>query len=179
MRVIAGAARRTVLLAPEGHNTRPTADRVKENLFNIISPYVPGARFLDLYCGSGAIGIEALSRGAGEAVFVDASKDAIRVTNANLSRARLTGLALTMCAIAAITRLEHEGFSFDIVFLDPPYGMGLISRTLDALGKSPLITPKSLVIAECPANEHPKMAEPLILQDVRDYGSTRLMFLST
>ena len=176
MRVIAGSARRTILTAPKGQNTRPTADRIKENLFNIISPDIRDARFLDLFCGSGAIGIEALSRGAGEAVFVDISKEAVTVTQANLTRARLTGQVVQMCTLAAISRLEHEGSSFDIIFLDPPYGMGLLCRTLDALGKSGILSPEGIIIAECHIDEPEPQAGPFIMQDVREYGSTRLIF---
>ena len=176
MRVIAGSARRTVLAAPTGQSTRPTADRIKENLFNIISPCIPGARFLDLFCGSGAIGIEALSRGTSEAVFVDASSEAVTVTKANLARARLTGRVIHMCGIAAISQLEHEGSSFDIIFLDPPYGMGLLGQTLDALGRSRILSPEGILIAECHVDEPEPPAEPFILQDIREYGSTRMLF---
>ena len=177
MRVIAGAARRTALIAPKGQNTRPTADRIKENLFNIISPYIQGARFLDLYCGSGAIGIEALSRGAREAVFVDVSKDAANVTLANLARTRLTGRVMHMCSLAAISLLEREGKGFDIIFLDPPYGRNLMGPTLEALDKSNLLLPEGVLIAEIHVDEPKPQPETLILQDEREYGATRLIFL--
>ena len=176
MRVIAGSARRSVLLAPHGLNTRPTADRIKENLFNIISPYVPGARFLDLFCGSGAIGIEALSRGACEAVFVDTSKEAMNVTQANIVRTRLTGLTMHMCTLAATSQLEGEGRAFDIIFLDPPYGSDMLGQTLKALDNSPLLCQDGILIAECSVNEEVPELAHLILQDTREYGNTRLMF---
>ena len=176
MRVIAGSARRTPLVAPKGQNTRPTADRIKENLFNIIAPYVPGARVLDLFCGSGAIGIEALSRGAGEAVFVDSSRDAISALTVNLARARLIGRIMPLCIFAAILMLNGEGMGFDIIFLDPPYGQGLLSKTMDELGKSNLLIPDGILIAECQVDESEPESGPLILQDIRAYGNTRLMF---
>ena len=176
MRVIAGSARRTVLAAPKGQHTRPTADRIKENLFNIIASHIPGARFLDLFCGSGAIGIEALSRGCGEAVFVDLSKDAVSVTQANLAKAKLTGKVLPMCVFAAIARLGQEAKQFDIVFLDPPYGLGLLDRTLEALGQSSILAPEGIVIAECSVDGAVPETGPLVLQDTREYGGTKLMF---
>ena len=176
MRVIAGSARRSTLLAPQGLNTRPTADRIKENLFNIISPYVPGARFLDLFCGSGAIGIEALSRGAGEAVFVDTSREAVNVTQANIIRTKLTGQIMHMCTLAAISRLEGEGRGFDIIFLDPPYGSGMLDKALEALDSSPLLSQDGILIAECSVDEEVPELVHLILQDTREYGNTRLMF---
>ncbi|MCL2405632.1 MAG: 16S rRNA (guanine(966)-N(2))-methyltransferase RsmD [Defluviitaleaceae bacterium] len=177
MRIIAGSARRTPLTAPKGTDTRPTADRVKENLFNILMPYIAGARFLDLFCGSGAIGIEALSRGAEEAVFVDTSRDAANTVSANLTRAKLTGRVLTMCALAAIPMLAREDKVFDIIFMDPPYSQGLTTQTLDALLKSPLLSPTGLVVAEIGADEEaPELG--LTLQDIRAYGSARLLFYS-
>jgi len=176
MRIIAGLARRTPLVAPKGQDTRPTADRVKENLFNILAPHVAGAKFLDLFCGSGAIGIEALSRGAEEAVFADSSKDAIDALTANLTRAKLAGRIMPMCALKAISALGKEGRGFDIIFLDPPYGKGLMGRALDTLIKTSLLSPAGILVAECHVDEGVLEAEPLILQDTRIYGQTRLLF---
>jgi len=180
MRIIAGSARRTPLVAPKGQNTRPTADRVKENLFNILTPHIAGARFLDLFCGSGAIGIEALSRGAGEAVFADSSRDAINALTANLARAKLSHAArvLPMCALAAIPLLCKEGKAFDVIFLDPPYNQGLQAQALNALAKSTILAPGGIVVAECDKNEATPEAEPLVIEDIRAYGGTRLLFYS-
>ena len=176
MRIIAGSARRTPLVAPKGQHTRPTADRVKENLFNIIAPQIVGAKFLDLFCGSGAIGIEALSRGAGEAVFADSSKDAIAALTANLARAKLTGRIMPMCAFEAVSVLGKEGRAFDIIFMDPPYGQGLLSKALGALVACNIISPAGIVIAEARVDEEEPEAGPLVLRDIRDYGQTRLLF---
>jgi len=175
MRIIAGSARRTPLAAPKGQDTRPTADRVKENLFNILAPYIAGSKFLDLFCGSGAIGIEALSRGAKEAVFADSSRDAIQALTANLTRAKLTGRILPMCAMAAVSMLGNEGQEFDIIFLDPPYGKGLLAPALDALANSTIVSPTGIIVAECHTDE--KAPESVLaLQDIRVYGSTQLLF---
>ena len=175
VRIIAGSARRTALVAPKGQNTRPTADRIKENLFNIISPHIPGARFLDLFCGSGAIGIEALSRGTGEAVFVDISKDAVSVTQANLARAKLTGHVMQGCSFAAISQFKQQGRAFDIIFLDPPYGLNLLGSTLAALEESCILSPEGIVVTECHVDEPQPQTDSFILQDTREYGSTRIM----
>lgn len=178
MRVIAGQARRTALAAPKGQSTRPTADRIKESLFNIIASYVPDARFLDLFCGSGAIGIEALSRGASGAVFVDISQDAVGVTRANLARVRFEerALVLQMCAVEAISRLGREGRSFDVIFMDPPYGKGLLGPVFDVLEESPILAAGGIVVAEIAADEPLPVAESLGRYDERVYGSTRLVF---
>ena len=178
MRVIAGTARRMPLIAPKGQHTRPTSDRVKENLFNIIASDIRDARFLDLFSGSGAIGIEALSRGAREVVFADTSKDAINAIKSNLDRAKLTARVLSMCVLAAIPFLEQEGMVFDIIFLDPPYGASLLDQALCKLGNGVLLPADGIVIAECHIDEPKPEAGPLVLQDTREYGNTRLMFYS-
>jgi len=167
-----------MLHAPKGMGTRPTADRIKENLFNIIAYNVPDARFLDLFCGSGAIGIEALSRGAAEAVFVDTSRGAIDITQANLDRTRLTDKAkvLCMCALDAITQLEQEGRKFDIIFLDPPYGNRLLNRTMDALGQSSLLSKRGTLITESALAEPSSEGEFWKMYDNREYGNTLLEF---
>ena len=174
MRVIAGAARRTALSAPKGLNTRPTSDRIKENLFNILAPDVPGARFLDLFCGSGAIGIEALSRGADMAVFVDSSREAIAVTGDNLARARLGDKArvLNMCALKAVSQLQAEGYVFDIVYLDPPYGAEVLTQALTTL--CGILAEGAIVVAEVAKDE--SISSPLAILFEREYGNTRLQF---
>lgn len=176
MRVISGAARRMILLAPKGQNTRPSADRIKENLFNILSPNIPGARFLDMFCGSGAIGIEALSRGASEACFVDSSQEAIDITQANLARTNLTPRAavLHMSAQRAISQLEREDRWFDIIFMDPPYGSSLINHVLDDLGI--LLADGGILVVECGGDNAPVTPGHLELYDEREYGNTRLLF---
>ncbi|MCL2527022.1 MAG: 16S rRNA (guanine(966)-N(2))-methyltransferase RsmD [Defluviitaleaceae bacterium] len=177
MRVIAGKARRTALAAPKGQATRPTADRVKENLFNIISHYVPGARFLDLFCGSGAIGVEALSRGAETAVFVDISKDAILATNSNIARTRLEkqSKVLQMCVIQAITKLKFDGNCFDIIFMDPPYNSTLFPQVAKALETASLLSDEGILIAEIGADEPLPDVSPFVLEDNRTYGNTQLL----
>lgn len=126
MRVIAGSARSLKLKTLEGIETRPTTDRIKETLFNMISPQMYDCIFLDLFAGSGGIGIEALSRGAKEAVFVEKNPKAMECVKENLKFTRLEkkGLTLTKDVMNALYQLEGEKV-FDFVFMDPPYNMGL------------------------------------------------------
>ena len=178
MRVIAGTARRTNLVAPKGQATRPTADRIKENFFNIAASYIKDARVLDLFSGSGAIGIEALSRGASAAVFCDTSKEAIQAIQTNISRCRFTEKAtvLPMSANEAISRLEREGRQFDLIYLDPPYAGEILNETLATLAKSKLHVLESIVIAEHDADTPPTVPEGFTIYDSRKYGNTGLTF---
>ncbi len=149
MRIIAGTARSLPLKTVDGIDTRPTTDRIKETLFNIIAPEVPDAVFLDLFAGSGAIGLEAVSRGAKRSVFVDHSRKAVSVIRENI---HFTGFdtqcdVLCMDYLAAIKALAGKE-RFDLVFLDPPYGKGLSARALDALSTSGLCGDDALVIVE-------------------------------
>lgn len=149
MRVIAGSARSLRLKTVEGITTRPTTDRIKETLFNMISNEVPGACFLDLFSGSGAIGIEALSRGAGQAVFVENNREAVKCIQENLMHTRLTDKAVILTAdcLSAAGSLQSYG-PFDLVFMDPPYHMDLEKEVLRLLKDSPIITENTLLIAE-------------------------------
>ncbi len=149
MRVIAGTCRSLPLKTVPGRDTRPTTDRIKETLFNMMQTWVPDSRFLDLFAGSGAIGIEALSRGAAFACFADNSRKAARVTEENLAFTRLTDRArvLTMDAEAAIAVLEREE-PFDIVFMDPPYRQGLERVVLERLCGAGCVHRGTLYIVE-------------------------------
>ncbi len=149
MRVIAGKARSLQLKAPLGEHTRPTTDRIKETLFNILQGEIPGSFFLDLFAGSGSIGIEALSRGADQAVFVENDKNALACIEENLTHTNLKKHAL-VCkqdVFVALQSLEYQ-YSFDIVFMDPPYDRELERKVLEYLTVSSLITDETLIIFE-------------------------------
>ncbi|MBR5738898.1 MAG: 16S rRNA (guanine(966)-N(2))-methyltransferase RsmD [Lachnospiraceae bacterium] len=150
MRVIAGSRRSLPLKTPKSMETRPTTDRIKETLFNMLQSEIPGSRFLDLFSGSGGIGIEALSRGAESAVFVENSREAVSVIEENLRFTRFTEQAVLLKkdVFLAIDELERKGVSFDVVFLDPPYRQGLESAVLKRLSYSPIIGPETLIVAE-------------------------------
>lgn len=150
MRVIAGSARRLLLKTLPGNDTRPTTDKIKETLFNIINFDLPGSNFLDLFAGSGAIGIEALSRGANQAVFVDNNSKAAAVIKENIEHTHFEEQSdvITADAVSALRRLEGQGKQFDIVFLDPPYNCQLEDSVLRYLKNSSLISSDSTVIVE-------------------------------
>lgn len=149
MRVIAGTARRLPLKTAPGKDTRPTTDRIKETLFNMIQDRVYGARFLDLFAGSGGIGIEALSRGADRAVFVENDRRAAACIRENLAFTKLAdrGELLQMDVMAALGRLSG-GRPFDLVFIDPPYHEGWEEQVLTRLREMGLVHKESLVIVE-------------------------------
>lgn len=149
MRVIAGSAKRLQLKTLDGIETRPTTDRIKETLFNIIAPYMYDCTFLDLFSGSGGIGIEALSRGAREAVFVEHNPKAMACIKENLLHTRLSDRALTIAkdALTALRQLEGRKV-FDYIFMDPPYGKELEKKALEYLSGSALIYEDTVIIVE-------------------------------
>ena len=150
MRVIAGSARRLLLKAPDGMDTRPTADRVKESLFNMLNPDLYGCAFLDLFSGSGAIGIEALSRGAQRAVLVDASMECAGIIKQNLEVTKLGEIAeiINEDVYAAIERLGRRGDKFDIIFMDPPYAAGYYVPVMEAIKKADILAAEGYIVAE-------------------------------
>ncbi len=152
MRVIAGFLRSRTLHAPAGLATRPTSDRLRETLFNVLAPRMEGALFLDLYAGSGAVGIEALSRGAAQVHMVERAQTALKILRANLARLGLKeGVQVHSAAVAAFLRDGRGGESFDVIFLDPPYdALEEYANTLAQLGGAGrgALRPEGLVVAE-------------------------------
>lgn len=149
MRVIAGTARSLQLKTLDGLDTRPTTDRIKETLFNMLAPYLYDCIFLDLFAGSGGIGIEALSRGAMEAVFVEKNPKAMDCIKDNLKHTRLERRALTISSdvMTALYRLEGEK-QFDYIFMDPPYNRELEKQVLTYLSESDLLAHQGVIIVE-------------------------------
>ena len=150
MRVIAGKARRLQLKTIEGSATRPTQDRTKETLFNVLQPYVEKTVFLDLFSGSGAIGIEALSRYAKEAYFVENQRKACECIKENLIHTKLMDQAhvLAKDALSAISWLEERKIEFDVIFMDPPYNQDLEKDVLYRLSDSPIVKDSTLIVVE-------------------------------
>lgn len=148
MRVIAGTARSLRLKTPEGMDTRPTTDRIKETLFNMLQPYLHDAVFVDLFAGSGGIGIEALSRGARHAYFAETEKRALSCIRDNLQFTHLATQAtvLQTDAVSALYSIHEK--EADIIFMDPPYDCGHEERVLHALSALPLVTENTLVVIE-------------------------------
>lgn len=149
MRVIAGSAKRLQLKTLDGMDTRPTTDRIKETLFNMISPYIAGCSFLDLFSGSGGIGIEALSRGAENAVFVEKNPKAMACIKENLKNTKLESKAAIMMTdvLLALNRLEGTQ-CFDYIFMDPPYNQDLEYKVLSYLSDSQIVGSDTVIIVE-------------------------------
>lgn len=184
MRVIAGQYRSRILNAPRGMDTRPTSDRLRETLFNVLAPRINGAIFLDLFAGSGAVGIEALSRGAREAIFVEQAEPALRVIRANLASLGIRGgYALEARGVAAaLNRLAEAGRKADLIFLDPPYRQAdEYGTALHLLGGecASLLSSGAIVIAE---HEKRRELEPrygvLVRYRVLRQGDAVLSFYS-
>lgn len=152
MRVIAGSARSLRLKTPQGTDTRPTTDRIKETLFNMLQPRLPGAVFIDLFSGSGAIGIEALSRGAKHAYFVENNRNALACITENLQFTRFTDRAtvLKQDALSALSGIREK--EADIIFMDPPYGHDYERQALQVLKNIPYVTERTLIVIEAAAD---------------------------
>lgn len=154
MRVIAGSARSLKLITLDSMDTRPTTDRIKETLFNIIAGGIPSCRFLDLFSGSGGIAIEALSRGAEFACLVEHNKKAVSCIEKNLKFTHLDHLAQVISGdvLSAIDTLERQNQIFDIIFMDPPYGELLEQKVLNRLKESKVVADHTMIIVESGLN---------------------------
>ena len=180
MRIISGLYRGLRLRSVKGTHLRPTSDQMRETLFDVLGPAIGGARFLDLYAGSGAVGLEALSRGAGQVVVVEKHRPAVEVIERNLQNVGASSEVRVMTCQAAtgVERLAGEGVQFEYVFIDPPYAeIGEYHRALRQLGRSGLLSPSSVVIAE--HSRHVKLEEhygPLTLFRSLRHGDSELSF---
>lgn len=166
-------------MGPKGMATRPTPQRVREAMFNVLAPRLAGALFLDLFAGTGIVGIEALSRGAEHAVFVEQYRPNVRLIARNLELAGLSdrGRILARGVATVVVGLSGSGPGFDIVFLDPPYRQGLAADTLNRIGDLNLVRPGGLVIAEHGVSEIlPVRPGRLLVGRRLEYGDTGLTF---
>jgi 16S rRNA (guanine(966)-N(2))-methyltransferase RsmD len=181
MRVIGGHDRGRHLRAPRGLRTRPTADRVRVTLFDILGPAIAGRRVLDLFAGTGAVGIEALSRGAARAVFVERDRDALRALRGNLAALGVPREAARIVAGDAASVLASLAGSeppFDLVFLDPPYAGDLASKLLARLVGTPLLQDGSEVVVQHFTKTPPRVPAGLVARrEPRRFGETTLTFL--
>ena len=179
MRVIAGSARSLPLKAPAGLDTRPTTDRIKETLFNMLQQFVPGAVFVDLFAGSGAIGIEALSRGAAKAYFADNSPKAIQCISENLLFTKLQehAIVIKQDAVSALSNIHED--HVDLIFMDPPYDAGLEELILTALRGRTYLTEETLIIVEASLRTDFSYLDQLGYEIVKDkqYKTNRHVFL--
>ncbi len=180
MRIIAGKYRSRTLRSLKGQMLRPTSDRLRETLFNILSTTVGGATFVDLYAGTGAVGIEALSRGAHHAIFVEQHAPAVALIRRNLASLGIGAEAeiLGMNVARAIKRLEARHVHAQFIFLDPPYAADIeYESALEALGESPIVAPEGRVIVEhLKKRELPERAGELELTRLVEQGDAALSF---
>jgi 16S rRNA (guanine(966)-N(2))-methyltransferase RsmD len=171
MRVITGAARGRKLKEPKGFDIRPTTDMVKEAIFNIIQYDIEGRRVLDLFAGTGQLGIEALSRGAAEVVFVDENTAAIRLTKENIA---LCGFTARVEQTESIGFLERCG-KFDLIFIDPPYDTGLLDAALQKIQNIDILTNGGIIICESRSEKTiSTLAEPYRQLFERNYGKIKI-----
>ncbi|MFA9463731.1 MAG: 16S rRNA (guanine(966)-N(2))-methyltransferase RsmD [Velocimicrobium sp.] len=181
MRVISGSARRIQLTTPEGLNTRPTTDRIKETLFNMIQNYLADARFLDLFSGSGAIGIEAISRGANEAVFVENNREALHAIEKNLEKTGFKEQAniLSMDYLGALKVLDGRRDAFDVIFMDPPYNLDFEKKVLEYLVASTILRKDTLIIFEASLQTEISFVEALgyEIYKIKEYKTNQHIFL--
>jgi 16S rRNA (guanine966-N2)-methyltransferase len=168
MRIVAGTNRGARIFAPKGNDTRPTSDRVREAAFNLIGP-VDGATVLDLFAGSGAMGLEALSRGAASAVFVESDRDAVRTIERNLEKLRVSGARIVRRDV--LQALATDRRQYDLVLCDPPYRYGDQERLAPYLARA--VAPDGLLVYETGAREEPQI-QGLSVRTSRTYGSARL-----
>ena len=181
MRIITGKARGLHLNVPKNYDVRPTADRVKESLFNIIGSKVVGAAVLDLFAGSGNLGLESWSRGARFVQFVDNSRVSLKLTESNIQKCRAEAdcKVLKYDAEAAVDLLYKQGHRFNLIFVDPPYNKGWVQKVLAKLAKSPLLAENGWLVTEHSAHDDIAGAVPEGYEIFRSqqYGETVLSFL--
>ncbi|WP_094546506.1 16S rRNA (guanine(966)-N(2))-methyltransferase RsmD [Petroclostridium xylanilyticum] len=180
MRVISGSAKGHKLKSLKGMATRPTADRIKESLFNIIAAYLPDAYVLDLFAGTGSLGIESLSRGAEFVVFVDKNPMAVRIISENLLHTKLNEKAKVYnCDWSEyISRFSNAERKYDIIFMDPPYSKGFIIPVLQKIWQKQLLSIEGMIIVEREKGDViPELIEGLKIVREQHYGRTVITFI--
>lgn len=180
VRVISGMAKGTKLESIDSLSTRPTLDRVKEALFNIIQPYIQDAKVLDLFAGSGALGIEALSRGAKHCVFCEKSHEAIQKVRSNIQKTHLESKALILQTDYRKCLQEMRGEVFNIIFLDPPYRFNIAVEAVERIAEEKLLAKDGIIVIETD-DEKREIQElekiNIEVKDIRKYGRVKLLFL--
>lgn len=178
VRVISGSARGLKLNTPGDDRVRPTTDRVKESMFNIVQDWVYDSQVLDLFAGSGALGIEALSRGASQAVFCDNSLDSIKIIKSNIEKAKVVDRSQIVSGDfkRCLRDMEAKNQSFDMIFVDPPYYEGLFEEVLDTIRSCKILKKDGIVIVEHDAKRPIGQVEGLEVYKEKKYGITMLTF---
>ena len=173
MRVISGLKRGTNLFSPVTDKTRPTTDRVRENIFNLIRFYLPDSNILDLFAGSGAMGIEALSQGGKKCVFVDSDKEAYNIINKNITKTRFEDKA-EVYKMPFDNYLNNSKEKFDVIFLDPPYHKGLVFEAINLIIKNNLCNDNCIVVIESDSSEEIVIPEGFELLREKVYGRVKV-----
>ena len=179
MRVISGKVRGLKLNTPKNQDVRPTTDRVKENLFNMISSYIMDSNILDLFAGTGSLGIECLSRGAKNCVFVDISKESISIVKSNIKKARVENesLVLNLDFKDAVSRLQSQKNKFDVIFMDPPYYKEMFVDALEKIDNANLLDEDGIIVVEHDTKDIlPDKVNRLEKTKDKKYGNTTLTF---
>ena len=178
MRVISGMLKGKNLLSPKGQNTRPTADRLKETLFNIIQGRIYESKFLDIFCGTGSIGIEALSRGAEKVTFIDSSRECGELIRKNLAGTPVLEKAGIIIAdfADALNKLGKRNEKFDIIFLDPPYYGEFTEKAINAVIKNGLLENGGIIISEQGSKDPVCEFDGLCAYDIREYKTAKFVF---
>lgn len=171
MRIITGKAKGVRLMTLEGLDTRPTPERVKEAVFSMLQFDLEGRRILDLFAGSGQMGLEALSRGAAQAVLIDQNPQAAQIIKSNAQKAKLFGDCRILCTDALSYLKNSRGKeSFDLIFLDPPYALRLIPSLLQKIDQAGILAPNGKILCESEQEEPPTAPDSLVLQKHVRYG---------
>lgn len=177
MRIVAGTAKGTRLKMVPGNHVRPTSDRVKESLFSILGPFFTGGWVLDLFAGTGSLGLEALSRGMERGFFIDQSRTSCKTIRDNVNLCKMQDQVEVYCqnARVALNRLAQRKLKFDLVFLDPPYDQPLLIPSIEQIAKSKLLADEGLIVAEHQSRrELPEVIETLTAYRRLNYGETAI-----
>lgn len=179
MRIITGIAKGRIIKAPDGLNTRPTSDRVKEALFNIISKKIYGARVLDLFTGTGNLGLEAISRGAEMCTFVEKNNNAYKILASNIE---MLGFIFTSelyrgDAFDVLETIGKVNKKYDIIFLDPPYSMGLVEKSVKKISELMIMEQNGVIVSECDEKDIiPEKINDIKTYRIEKYGRTKIYF---
>lgn len=179
MRIITGIAKGRTIKAPEGENTRPTSDRVKESIFNIISKKIYDSKVLDLFSGTGNLGLESLSRGAKACTFIEKNKDTYKILTYNIENLKFVSNSETyrMDSFDALERLGKDNRKYDIIFLDPPYSMGLVEKAVKSISELGMLGKDGIIISECDEKESiPEKILSIKIYRTEKYGRTIIYF---
>ncbi len=176
MRVVSGSVRGLKLIAPAGEDTRPTLDRVKEAVFSMLSPYIYDSTVLDAFAGSGALGIESLSRGAEHAVFADCDINAVKCIKTNLQNTKMEDKS-TVYSGNILDYIKSCDKKFDIIFLDPPYESGLYIEVLDAIQNNGILSDDGIIVTEWDYSKKPDLGKFFEIVKEKKYGRVGISLL--